>query len=137
MIIFNALDGKTLPLYGDGTQIRDWLYVEDHVRALLLVADNSEVGETYNIGGHNEMKNIDVVKTVCSILDELVPSKFDGIKNYGELITFVSDRAGHDFRYAIDSRKIKTKLNWSPKETFATGIKKTVEWYLMNRATSK
>ena len=130
LIILNALDGKTLPIYGNGAQIRDWLYVDDHARALLVVADNGEVGETYNIGGHNELKNIDVVKTVCSILDELIPSQLDGVKNYDELITFVSDRAGHDVRYAIDANKILNELNWSPRETFATGIRKTVEWYL-------
>jgi dTDP-glucose 4,6-dehydratase len=134
LIILNALDGKTLPIYGNGAQIRDWLYVDDHARALLVVADNGKVGETYNIGGHNELKNIDVVKIVCSILDELIPSQLNGVKNYDELITFVSDRAGHDVRYAIDANKVLNELNWSPRETFATGIKKTVEWYLSNRA---
>ena len=137
LVILNALDGKTLPMYGNGAQIRDWLYVDDHARALLVVADNGEVGETYNIGGHNELENIDVVKTVCSILDELIPSQLDGVKNYDELIAFVSDRAGHDVRYAIDANKILNELNWSPRETFATGIKKTVEWYLANRVASE
>jgi dTDP-glucose 4,6-dehydratase len=132
LIILNALEGKDLPIYGDGKQIRDWLYVDDHARALLHVALTGEISETYNIGGHNELQNIDVVKTVCSILDELVPSKLDGIDQYEQLITYVGDRAGHDVRYAIDATKIDKELNWTPDETFATGIKKTVEWYLEN-----
>jgi len=132
LIILNALEGKDLPIYGDGKQIRDWLYVDDHARALLHVALTGEIGETYNIGGHNELQNIEVVKTVCSILDELVPSKLDGIDQYEQLITYVGDRAGHDVRYAIDATKIDKKLNWTPDETFSTGIKKTVEWYLKN-----
>ena len=131
-IILNALHGKALPVYGDGTQIRDWLFVEDHARALLHVASYGEVGETYNIGGHNEIKNIDVVKTVCSILDELSPSKIDDIDKYEQLIVYVTDRAGHDIRYAIDATKIANELSWTPEETFATGIRKTVEWYLEN-----
>jgi len=132
LIILNALEGKELPIYGNGKQIRDWLYVDDHARALLHVALTGEISETYNIGGHNELQNIDVVKTVCSILDELVPSKLNGIKQYKQLITYVGDRAGHDVRYAIDATKIDEELNWTPDETFATGIKKTVEWYLEN-----
>jgi dTDP-glucose 4,6-dehydratase len=132
LIILNALEGKALPIYGDGKQIRDWLYVDDHVRALLHVALYGKVNETYNIGGHNEIQNIEVVKIVCSILDDLVPSKFDGIDKYEQLITFVDDRAGHDLRYALDATKIADKLNWTPDETFATGIKKTIKWYLDN-----
>jgi dTDP-glucose 4,6-dehydratase len=132
LIIVNALEGKDLPIYGNGKQIRDWLYVDDHARALLHVALTGEISETYNIGGHNELQNIDVVKTVCSILDELVPSKLDGVKQYQQLITYVGDRAGHDVRYAIDATKIDEELNWTPDETFTTGIKKTVQWYLEN-----
>jgi len=132
LIILNALEGKDLPIYGNGKQIRDWLYVDDHARALLHVALTGEISETYNIGGHNELQNIEVVKTVCSILDELVPSKLDGVSQYEQLITYVGDRAGHDVRYAIDATKIDKELNWTPDETFATGIKKTVEWYLEN-----
>ncbi|HIC40081.1 MAG TPA: dTDP-glucose 4,6-dehydratase [Piscirickettsiaceae bacterium] len=133
LIILNALEGKELPIYGDGKQIRDWLYVDDHARALLHVALTGEISETYNIGGHNEIQNIKVVKTVCSILDELVPSKLDGIKQYEELITYVDDRAGHDVRYAIDATKIDKELGWTPDETFKTGIYKTVQWYLDNK----
>ena len=132
LIILNALEGKDLPIYGNGKQIRDWLYVDDHARALLHVAFYGEVGETYNIGGHNEIKNIDVVKTACSILDELSPSKIDGIDKYEQLIVYVTDRVGHDIRYAIDATKIANELSWTPDETFATGIRKTVEWYLEN-----
>ena len=132
LIILNALEGKDLPIYGDGKQIRDWLYVEDHARALLHVALRGEIGETYNIGGHNEMQNIEVVETVCSILDELVPCKHNNITKYEELITYVIDRAGHDARYAIDATKIANELGWTPDETFTTGIKKTVHWYLDN-----
>jgi dTDP-glucose 4,6-dehydratase len=131
-IIINALEGKDLPIYGDGRQVRDWLYVDDHARALLHVALTGKVSETYNIGGHNELKNIDVVKTVCVVLDELMPSNIEGVDKYEQLITYVSDRAGHDLRYAIDATKIANKLNWTPDETFATGIRKTVEWYLEN-----
>jgi dTDP-glucose 4,6-dehydratase len=137
LIILNALEGKDLPVYGNGKQIRDWLYVDDHARALLHVALTGEISETYNIGGYNELKNIDVVKTVCSILDELVPSKFEGIDKYEQLITYVGDRTGHDIRYAIDATKIDKELNWTPDETFATGIKKTVEWYLKNKIWCK
>ena len=132
LIILNALEGRDLPIYGNGKQIRDWLYVDDHARALLQVAFYGEVGETYNIGGHNEIKNIDVVKTVCSILDELSPSKIDGIDKYEQLIVYVADRVGHDIRYAFDATKIANELSWTPDETFATGIRKTVEWYLEN-----
>jgi dTDP-glucose 4,6-dehydratase len=133
LIILNALEGKELPIYGNGKQIRDWLYVDDHARALVHVALTGEIGETYNIGGHNELQNIDVVKTVCSILDGLVPSSIDGIDRYEQLIIYVGDRAGHDVRYAIDATKISDELNWTPNETFATGIKKTVQWYLDNQ----
>ena len=132
LIILNALEGRGLPIYGDGKQIRDWLYVDDHARALLHVALTGEIGETYNIGGHNEFQNIEVVKTICSILDELVPSKLDGVDQYEQLITYVGDRAGHDVRYAIDAAKINEELGWVPNETFATGIRKTVQWYLDN-----
>ena len=132
LIILNALEGKDLPIYGNGKQVRDWLYVDDHARALLHVALTGEISETYNIGGHNELQNIEVVKTVCNILDELVPSKLDGISQYEQLITYVGDRAGHDVRYAIDATKISNELNWTPDETFTTGIRKTVEWYLEN-----
>jgi len=132
LIILNALEGKDLPIYGDGKQIRDWLYVDDHARALLHVILTGKISETYNIGGHNELQNIEVVKIVCSILDELAPSKLDGITKYEQLIKYVGDRAGHDVRYAIDATKIANELNWMPDETFATGIRKTVEWYLEN-----
>jgi dTDP-glucose 4,6-dehydratase len=133
LIILNALEGKNLPIYGNGKQIRDWLYVDDHARALVNVALTGKIGETYNIGGHNEFQNIDVVKTVCSILDELVPSNLDGVDRYEQLIAYVGDRAGHDIRYAIDATKIANELNWTPDETFTTGIKKTVQWYLDNQ----
>jgi dTDP-glucose 4,6-dehydratase len=132
LIILNALEGKKLPIYGNGNQVRDWLHVDDHARALLLVVLNGKISETYNIGGHNEIRNIEVVKTVCSILDELVPSKLDGVSNYEQLINYVEDRAGHDVRYAIDASKIADELNWTPDETFVTGLKKTVVWYLEN-----
>ena len=133
LIILNALSGKELPIYGDGKQIRDWLFVDDHARALLHVALNGVTGETYNIGGHNEKQNIEVVKTVCKILDELIPSKIAGIDSYEQLITYVADRAGHDVRYAIDATKIANELGWTPEETFETGIQKTVQWYLENQ----
>jgi len=133
LIILNALSGKELPIYGDGKQIRDWLYVDDHAKALLHVALNGVTGETYNIGGHNEKQNIEVVKTVCSILDELIPSQIAWIESYEQLITYVTDRAGHDVRYAIDATKIADELGWTPEETFETGIKKTVQWYLENQ----
>lgn len=130
LVILNALEGKELPIYGTGNQIRDWLYVEDHARALYKVVTEGEVGETYNIGGHNEKQNIDVVRTICRILDEVKPQ--DNDIPYESLITFVKDRPGHDLRYAIDASKIKQDLNWTPDETFETGIRKTVEWYLDN-----
>lgn len=132
LIILNALEGKSLPVYGDGGQIRDWLYVEDHARALYKVVTEGVVGETYNIGGHNERKNIDVVKTICGLLDELAPKKNTTINKYEELITFVADRPGHDLRYAIDASKIDHELGWKPQETFESGIRKTIEWYLAN-----
>nr|WP_314420581.1 dTDP-glucose 4,6-dehydratase [uncultured Erwinia sp.] len=134
LIVLNALEGKPLPVYGDGGQIRDWLYVEDHARALYTVVTQGAVGETYNIGGHNERKNIDVVKTICQLLEELVPTKPQGINSYSSLITFVTDRPGHDVRYAIDASKIERELGWKPQETFESGIRKTVEWYLANEA---
>ncbi|MFY2509949.1 dTDP-glucose 4,6-dehydratase [Vibrio pectenicida] len=130
LIILNALEGKSLPVYGDGMQIRDWLFVEDHARALYKVVTKGIVGETYNIGGHNEKANIDVVKTICVLLEELVPNKPEGISLYEELITYVVDRPGHDARYAIDASKIERELGWKPEETFESGIRKTVEWYL-------
>lgn len=132
LIICNALEGRHLPIYGDGQQVRDWLYVEDHIKALLHVAFNGKIGETYNIGGNNQLKNIDIVKTICRILDELEPCKIEGIEKYEQLIRHVVDRAGHDKRYAIDASKLNDELNWSPSETFATGIKKTIKWYLEN-----
>lgn len=130
LVILNALEGKDLPVYGKGDQIRDWLYVEDHARALYRVVTEGVIGETYNIGGHNEKQNIEVVKTICSILDELVPKQ----TKYSEQITFVSDRPGHDRRYAIDSSKMSRELNWTPVETFETGLRKTVQWYLDNQS---
>ena len=130
LVILNALDGKPLPIYGKGNQIRDWLYVEDHARALYKVVTEGKVGETYNIGGHNEKQNIEVVKTICHILDELKPQ--ENGQPYESLITFVKDRPGHDLRYAIDASKIANELNWTPTETFDSGIRKTVEWYLNN-----
>lgn len=138
LMILNALEGKSLPIYGNGQQIRDWLYVEDHARALCLVASEGKVGETYNIGGHNEKANIDVVITLCNLLEELVPenpnSRHSGNKDGFEgLITYVKDRPGHDVRYAIDASKIEKELGWLPQESFETGIKKTVVWYLNNK----
>ena len=133
LMILNALDGKALPVYGNGMQIRDWLFVEDHARALYKVVTEGEVGESYNIGGHNEKANIEVVKTICSLLEELVPNKPAGVEHYAELITYVTDRPGHDVRYAIDPSKIGRELGWVPEETFESGIRKTVEWYLNNR----
>ncbi len=130
LIIANCVDEKPLPVYGEGTNIRDWLYVEDHCEAIDSVLKNGTFGETYNIGGNNEIKNIDIVKSICKILDKLHPRKER--KSYSELITFVPDRPGHDFRYAIDATKIKEKLGWSPKENFNSGIEKTVIWYLDN-----
>lgn len=130
LVILNALDAKPLPVYGNGQQIRDWLFVEDHARALYKVVTEGVVGETYNVGGHNEKQNIEVVKTICKILDELKPQA-NG-QTYESLITFVKDRPGHDLRYAIDATKIANELGWKPEETFETGIRKTVEWYLNN-----
>ncbi|HAS8418738.1 TPA: dTDP-glucose 4,6-dehydratase [Vibrio vulnificus] len=133
LMILNALDGKPLPVYGDGMQIRDWLFVEDHARALYKVVTEGEIGETYNIGGHNEKANIEVVKTICDLLEELRPNKPAGVESYESLITYVKDRPGHDVRYAIDATKIAQELNWTPEETFDSGIRKTVEWYLNNQ----
>ncbi|HFC8465661.1 TPA: dTDP-glucose 4,6-dehydratase [Neisseria subflava] len=133
LMILNALDGKPLPVYGDGMQIRDWLFVEDHARALYQVVTEGVVGETYNIGGHNEKTNIEVVKTICTLLEELVPEKPAGVARYEDLITFVQDRPGHDVRYAIDAAKIGRELGWKPQETFESGIRKTVQWYLDNK----
>jgi dTDP-glucose 4,6-dehydratase len=132
-MILNALAGKALPVYGTGNQIRDWLYVEDHARALVLVATTAAISETYNIGGHNEKQNIEVVHTLCELLEELHPEKPEGIAQYKDLITFVKDRPGHDLRYAIDASKIAADLGWKPQETFETGLRKTVQWYLENR----
>lgn len=129
LVILNALEGKDLPIYGKGDQIRDWLYVEDHARALYKVVTEGKIGETYNIGGHNEKQNIEVVKSICSILDTLVPKG----SPYSEQITYVADRPGHDRRYAIDSSKMSAELNWTPVETFETGLRKTVQWYLDNQ----
>jgi len=132
LVILNALEGKQLPIYGDGCQIRDWLYVEDHARAIFKVFTEGKIGQTYNVGGHNEKKNIDVVYLICELLEELAPNKPKGISNYKDLIQFVTDRPGHDVRYAIDATKIQKELGWTPQETFETGLRKTVIWYLMN-----
>lgn len=149
LVILNALEGKTLPIFGKGDQVRDWLYVQDHARALYKVISKGEVGETYNIGGHNEKRNIDVVKIICSILDELVPvsenqvlygssgNQLNSTSSYSELITFVKDRPGHDARYAIDASKIEKELGWTPAETFESGLRKTVNWYLENKIWSQ
>ncbi|WP_191602236.1 dTDP-glucose 4,6-dehydratase [Marinomonas algicola] len=131
-IILNALAGKPLPVYGNGSQIRDWLYVEDHARALFTVVTQGKIGETYNIGGHNEKRNIEVVRTICALLEDMVPTKPAGVDHYQDLITFVQDRPGHDARYAIDASKMSAELDWAPQETFESGIKKTVQWYLDN-----
>jgi dTDP-glucose 4,6-dehydratase len=133
LMILNALEGKPLPVYGRGNQIRDWLYVEDHARALVTVMLRGATGETYNIGGHNEQRNLGVVEALCSLLDELTGTRPAGRKQHRELITFVTDRPGHDMRYAIDAGKIERELGWKPAETFETGLRKTVEWYLGNR----
>ncbi|QCZ92417.1 dTDP-glucose 4,6-dehydratase [Salinimonas iocasae] len=130
LVILNALGGKPLPIYGKGNQIRDWLYVEDHARALVLVALDGGVGETFNIGGHNEKQNIEVVRAICNILDELKPRE----SSYADQITYVEDRPGHDMRYAIDASKIEKELGWKPKESFESGIRKTVQWYMGNKA---
>ncbi|MGI2209566.1 dTDP-glucose 4,6-dehydratase [Shewanella baltica] len=129
LVILNALEGKPLPIYGKGDQIRDWLYVEDHASALYKVVTEGQIGETYNIGGHNEKQNLEVVQTICSILDVLVPKK----THYAKQITYVTDRPGHDRRYAIDATKMSNELNWQPEETFETGLRKTIEWYLANQ----
>jgi dTDP-glucose 4,6-dehydratase len=132
-VILNALEGKALPVYGDGLQIRDWLYVEDHAEALCKVIHFGAIGETYNIGGHNEKSNIEVVKTICELLEELVPNKPVNVLKYEDLIEFVKDRPGHDVRYAIDANKIENELGWVPRESFMSGIRKTVSWYLENQ----
>ena len=138
LVILNCLDGKPLPVYGKGANVRDWLYVEDHVRALCLVNEKGRDGETYNVGGHNERTNLEVVQTVCSILDELIPNKplnpstSQPLNKFEELITYVTDRPGHDLRYAIDPSKLMDELGWKPEENFETGIRKTVQWYLDN-----
>ena len=131
-VILNALEGKNLPIYGDGKQIRDWLYVDDHVLALMSVVLDGNVGETYNIGGSNEIQNIEVVKKICNILDKLISNKLNGMASFSELITYVKDRPGHDVRYAINANKINRDLGWKPKESFESGILKTVQWYLTN-----
>ncbi|WP_417372125.1 dTDP-glucose 4,6-dehydratase [Gelidibacter japonicus] len=128
VVILKALQGENIPVYGKGDNVRDWLYVDDHARALWRVIEQGKLGETYNIGGHNEKKNLDVVHTICDTLDELVPKE----AKYREQISFVTDRPGHDFRYAIDASKIERELGWKPEETFETGIKNTIEWYLKN-----
>lgn len=130
LMILNALEGKPLPVYGAGDQIRDWLYVADHARALYMVISEGDIGSTYNIGGHNEKKNIEVVQTLCTLLEELAPLKPTGVSRYEDLISFVPDRPGHDLRYAIDAGKIQRDLGWMPEETFASGLRKTVRWYL-------
>lgn len=131
-VIINALKGLPIPIYGDGTQIRDWLYVEDHAEALINVLQKAKIGKTYNIGGNNEKTNLQVVNKICEILESTNLNKSNGVKKYSDLIKFVDDRPGHDCRYAIDATKIKNDLGWTPKETFESGLKKTVEWYLQN-----
>lgn len=139
LVILNCLDGKPLPVYGKGANVRDWLYVDDHARALLLVNTKGVPGETYNVGGHNERTNLEVVKTICSILDELIPEKpvstqtSEKVARFEELITYVADRPGHDLRYAIDPAKLMNELGWKPQENFDSGIRKTVQWYLDNK----
>lgn len=132
VVILNALVGKPLPIYGNGQQVRDWLYVNDHAKALLTVLEKGKVGETYNIGGNNEQTNIAVVHAICDVLESLVPNKSQGVKAYRDLITYIDDRPGHDKRYAIDSAKIEQELGWKPQESFEFGLRKTVEWYLAN-----
>ena len=132
LIIINCLNDKPLPVYGDGTNVRDWLFVKDHCNAISSVLNNGKIGQTYNIGGNNEIKNIDVVKTICSILDEVLPR--EDSRSYSELINFVKDRPGHDFRYAISAEKIKMELDWVPNESFDTGLRETIHWYLDNRS---
>ncbi|MDY6460432.1 dTDP-glucose 4,6-dehydratase [Acinetobacter faecalis] len=133
LMILNALQGKALPVYGNGQQIRDWLFVEDHARALFKVVSEGVVGETYNIGGHNEKANLDVVHGICELLEELAPNKPEGVNQYKDLITYVKDRPGHDVRYAIDASKIQRELGWTPGESFETGLRETVQWYLDNQ----
>ena len=133
-MILNALRGDPLPIYGDGLQVRDWLYVDDHVKALVKVLNDGEIGETYNIGGHNEKTNLEVVESICDLLEELNVEKPKGVNEFRDLITFVSDRPGHDARYAIDASKMKYELSWAPEETFDTGLRKTIQWYLENRS---
>lgn len=132
LMILNALNGKPLPIYGNGLQVRDWIFVEDHIRALYQVLMKGKVGETYNIGSNQEKTNIDVVNTICNLLEELAPNKPKNIKYYKDLIIYVEDRVGHDIRYALDSTKIKQSLGWQPEESFASGMRKTVKWYLEN-----
>jgi len=132
LMVLNALEGKPLPIYGNGQQVRDWLHVEDHARALYKVVMEGQIGETYNIGGHNEKTNLEVVHTLCALLDEALPDYPKGISSYKDLITYVADRPGHDQRYAIDASKIQNDLGWVPMETFETGLRKTVQWYLDN-----
>lgn len=134
LTILKAITGKSLPVYGKGEQIRDWIYVEDHAKALYLVISKADSGKTYNIGCHNERKNIDVIKIICNLLEELCPVKPKGINYYRDLITYVTDRRGHDIHYAIDASKIEKELGWKPEETFESGIRKTVEWYLNNES---
>ncbi len=134
LMILNALDGKPLPVYGHGEQIRDWLHVDDHARALYAVLTRGSVGETYNIGARSERANIEVVHRICALLEEMAPDKPAGVKRYEDLITFVTDRPGHDQRYAMDSSKLERTLGWAPQETFETGLRKTVRWYMDNRA---
>ena len=131
LMIINCLNEKPLPVYGTGENIRDWLFVDDHCDAIHTIIEKGEIAETYNIGGNNEIQNIDIVKTICNLLDNIRPS--ENLKSYQELITFVKDRPGHDFRYAIDSSKLQNKLGWTPKETFEMGIRKTIDWYLDNK----
>jgi dTDP-glucose 4,6-dehydratase len=131
LVIHNAVAGKPLPIYGDGQQVRDWLYVEDHCRAIMRALEAGRVGEVYNIGGSSELPNLEVVRTICAILDENRP-RTDG-RSYSDQVTFVKDRPGHDRRYAIDTRKIERELGWHPEESFESGIRKTVEWYLENQ----
>ncbi len=133
-VVLNALHARHLPIYGDGSQIRDWLYVEDHAKALLKVLTEGRAGETYNIGGHNEKTNLEVVESICNLLEEIAPEKPSGVIKYRDLIKFVKDRPGHDARYAIDASKIERELGWVPNETFETGLRKTVQWYLDNRS---
>lgn len=133
LMLLNALEGKPLPIYGDGQQIRDWLYVEDHARALWLVLQKGAIGATYNIGGHNEKTNLDVIDTLCQVLEQKVPAKTRGQARYAELKSFIKDRPGHDRRYAIDASKIERELGWVPLETFESGLAKTLDWYLSNQ----